>query len=224
MSAPQSNSDLLQFAEQHVVTWGNNASQINLTSAQVNTYKTLTDDARQKLEAAIAARNAAKQATVAQNNAFKALRTNNSALIRLIRGFAEDSADASRVLQLADLAPIAPPSPFVRPTAPFDLTANLAIAEGGIRITWKASQPAGVTGVVYRVERALGAQENWTIIGLTGTKNIIDATIPTGTSRVFYRVTAQRGTLTSTGSTVLDIRLGTGPGQAMTVSTIKIAA
>ena len=77
---------------------------------------------------------------------------------------------------------------------------------------------------MYRVERAIGAQANWTIVGLTGAKNTIDTSIPAGTSRVFYRVTAQRGEVTSTGSTVLDIRFGTGPGQAaFTVSTVESA-
>ena len=137
MASPDRNLDLLQFAEQHVPTWRNATTAIGLTNPQVDEYALLTSDARATYDAAIAARNAAKIATRAQNDAFRALRNNNSALVRLIRGFAADSGNESKILQNADLPPIKPPSPFLRPNAPTNLTANLAIAAGGIEIKWK---------------------------------------------------------------------------------------
>jgi hypothetical protein len=215
--------ELIQFAELHKDVWQSNASSIGLTSAQTTEYKNLTTDARAKFQAALLARQAAKVATQEQNEAIRALRNTNSALLKLIRGFAQNSNDPNTVYNKAEIDPPAAPGPIMPPTAAFDLTANLAIADGGIDIRWKASQPSGVTGVVYRVERAVGSQANWSLIGLTGTKSLIDTTIPAGSSRVFYRVTAQRGTLTSTGSTVLDIRFGTGPGMFV-AQEVKLAA
>lgn len=219
------NKALLEFAELHTGPWEASSTQIGLTSSQAGEYKSATEEARQKLQAALASREAAKVATREQNEAFSALRRLNSAYLRLIRGFAEQSADPQKVYNLAVIPAPGRPSPAQPPTAPFDLTANLAIAEGGISVRWKASQPGGITGVVYVIDRALGNQsQNWQSIGLTGSKSFIDTTLPTGTSRVFYRVTARRGTFAATGDSVLDIRLGTGPGEAMTISTVRLAA
>jgi hypothetical protein len=224
MSNTSTNNSLLEFARLHTGPYESHAPQIGLTAAQAQEYKVATEAAGNKQQAALAARQAAKAATQEQNEAFTTLRRLNASYLRLIRGFAEQSADPAKVYILAELPPPGKPGPVQAPNAPFDLTADLAIAQGGISVRWKATQPKGVSGVVYVVERAIGAQQNWTSIGLTGTKSLVDASLPAGTSRVFYRVTAQRGTLSSTGSTVLDIRLGTGPGEAMTVSTVRLAA
>lgn len=214
---------LIEFAELHAPVWENVSTRINLTSAQTTAYKSAADAARQAYNAVQQIRQQAKVATQVQNEALAALRTTNSALLKIIRGFAQDQANPAEIYQLAEIPAPAGPSPFVAPSAPVDLTATLAITDGGIALRWKAKQPAGITGVVYRVERQTGNGTAWALVGLTGTKSTIDTSIPVGTSRVIYRVIAQRGSLTSSASNPLEIRFGTGPGE-MDVSRIKLAA
>ena len=81
-------------------------------------------------------------------------------------------------------------------------------ATSGI-VRWKAVQPTGVHGVVYRVMRAIGDGE-FQQIGLVGEKTMTDASIPAGTSHVSYTIIAQRGGQTSRPSVAIDVRFGIG--------------
>ena len=220
---PDRNVQLIEFAELHAQVWDGVTTRIGITSAQSASYKSAADAARQAYTEAQVIRQQAKVATERQNQAISVLRTTNSSLLKIIRGFAQDQADPAAVFQLAQIPAPAGPSPFVAPSTPFELDATLAITDGGIGLRWKASQPSNVTGVVYRVERQTGNGTTWTLVALTGTKNTIDTSVPVGTSRVIYRVIAQRGSLTSNASNPLEIRFGTGPGE-MDVSKIKLAA
>jgi hypothetical protein len=222
---PGTNPDrivqLLEFAELHTAPWNTNAARIGLSSTQANAYADATALARQKYTAAQTIRQQAKVATQEQNEAVSALREVNSNLLRVIRAFALEQDKPAEVYNLAEIPPPAVPAPIGPPNAAYELRATLAITEGGIQLKWKAKQPAGTNGVVYRVERSIGQGGAWNLVGLTGGKTSIDSTIPAGTSRVLYRVVAQRGSLTSPASDVIDIRFATGPGEAaITVSTV----
>jgi hypothetical protein len=216
---------LIQFAETHKETWKSNSQQIGLTNAQATEYEALTNAARATYAAVEAGRLAQRASTLAQTQAIRELRTANSALLRIIRGFAQNAPDSNAVYQAAQIKPPAPPVPLGPPTTPFDITARLALTEGGIDIRWKATQVG--SGVVYRVERSIitvtGAGP-WTLVGLTGAKNSTDTTIPQGVSHVQYRVIAQRGSRTSNPSSVLDIRFGTGDGAGFVARELKFAA
>lgn len=217
--------DLIQFAETHQVTWGTNASILNLSSSQINTYKQLTSDARTAYNAVVAAKQALANAVLAQREAVGDLRSYNGALLRAIRSYAEQQPKPDQIYIAADIPAPRTPAPLGPPSAPFNPTAGLDLTLGGIRLSWKATQPEGMSGVVYRVERSIGQNGPWMQVGLTGEKKLTDISIPTGTSRVLYRIVAQRGSDSSPASPALDIRFGTGPGEAaMTVSTVKLAA
>lgn len=220
---PDRNVQLIEFAELHAPVWEDVAGRINLTPSQAASYKAATAAARTAYNDAQVIRQQAKVATERQNEALAVLRSTNSSLLKIIRGFAQDQANPLEIYQLAQIPAPAGPSPFAAPSTPFDLNATLAITDGGIQLRWKASQPSGITGVVYRVDRQTGNSTTWTLVALTGSKNTIDTSVPVGTSRVIYRVIAQRGSLTSNASNPLEIRFGTGPGE-MDVSKIKLAA
>jgi hypothetical protein len=220
---PNRNVELLQFAELHVPVWRAVAPQINLTADQTLAYFNATTEARAAFDAVQQIRLQARAATQRQTEAFSVLRTTNSSLLKIIRGFAQDQTKPSTIYQLAQIPEPAAPSPFAAPSAPTDLDATLAITDGGIALRWKAKQPANISGVVYRVERQTGNGTTWELVALTGSKITIDTSVPVGTSRVIYRVIAQRGSATSNASNPLEIRFGTGPGE-MDVSRLKLAA
>jgi hypothetical protein len=213
----------LQYCEQRVGQWEQQGAAIGLQSAQTLEFKNDTNTARVAYDAVQAAKLALRNAVLAQNDAFRDLRRTLGDNTASIRAFARNSPDPNKVYANALIAPPRPPQPIGPPTAAFDLNASLDLLVGGLKLTWKASQDA--SGVVYRVERTTTATPNatWDLIGLTGSKFATDVTVPNGTSRVLYRVVAQRGSLQANPSPVLDIRFGTGPGE-MDLGRLKLAA
>ncbi|MCU0688437.1 MAG: fibronectin type III domain-containing protein [Phycisphaerales bacterium] len=221
---PDRLSELLEFAELHAPVWEGVASRINVTAAQAAAYTRATDEARLAYNAVLQIRQQAKVATQRQAEAFATLRSTNSSLLKIIRGFAQNQDSPTEIFQLAQIPTPATPVPFAAPATPTALSASLAITDGGIALRWKATQPAGASGVVYRVERQTGSDTMWALVTLTGSKAAIDTSVPPGTSRVIYRVIAQRGSATSEASNPLEIRFGTGPGEAGTITQVKLAA
>lgn len=215
--------ETLQYCEQRVQPWTTSAADIGLQTAQANAFKNTTNAARTAYDAVQAAKQALRSAVAAQNTAFRDLRRTLGDNTSSIRAFARNSSDPDRVYALSQVAPPRPPQPIGPPSAAYDLNASLDLLSGGLKLTWKAAQDA--PGVVYRVERTTSTTANpaWTLIALTGVKNATDISVPVGTSRVLYRVVAQRGSLQSNPSAVLDIRFGTGPGE-MNPSGLKMAA
>jgi hypothetical protein len=215
--------ETLQYCEQRVTPWEQQGAAIGLQSTQTLAFKDQTNDARLAYDAVQVAKLALRNAVLAQSDAFRDLRRTLGDNTASIRAFARNSADPNKVYANALIAPPRPPQPIGPPSAAFDLSASLDLLIGGLKLTWKASQEA--SGVVYRVERTTTATPNatWTLIGLTGSKTATDVTVPNGTSRVLYRVVAQRGSLQSSPSAVLDIRFGTGPGE-LDLGRLKMAA
>jgi biotin carboxyl carrier protein len=210
---PVSIIDLIQFCESHTLPWAGSAQQIGLTNAQVAQYTAATQEAREAYELVRNLKQQLRAQVLTQGEKVRALRRTNSNLLRDIRAFALQQEKPDGVYALAQIPAPAAPAPVGPPAAPTELTAGLAIPEGGIEVRWKATQPSGITGVVYKLERALSAGGPFVVVGLTGSKNAIDTTIPAGTSAVVYRVIAQRGSEVSGGDVTLTIRFGTGPGE-----------
>ncbi len=209
--------DLIEFAEVHAPTWNRNASTLNLSTLQVNTYTQLTQDARTSYDSVVAAKQALANAVLAQRQAVRDLRSYNGALLRAIRSYAEQQPKPDVIYIAADIPAPRTPAPLGPPSAPFDPTAGLDLTLGGIRVSWKATQPQGMSGVVYRIERNTGTGQAWQLAGLVGGKNFVDDNVPT-TQTVQYRIIAQRGNLASNPSQTLVINFGTGPGMTFTLA------
>ena len=220
---PSSIESLLLFANLHAPVWEGNARDIGVSDAQAAQYKALTAAAQAAFDAVQRGKLQQKALVETQTAAIRALRNTNSSLLKTIRGFAQDAADPVQVFNKAQIPPPAAPAPVGPPSAAFDLNAALDILTGGLKLSWKATQNA--PGAIYRVERSTTATPgaNWSLIALTGSKFTIDTSVPVGTSRVLYRVVAQRGNLQSQPSGVLDIRFGTGPGE-INPNGLKMAA
>lgn len=213
---PSKPQDLILFAQTHVSPWQNAAVQIGLTPQQVQEIADAAAQASDGVQNAMAARTAAKVATSSQNQKVRDLRALLSIAVRNIKATAEGSDNPAEIYDKAEIPAPAPRSPTVPPNRAFDLTAALDYTSGFLTVRWKATQPRSVAGVVYQVARRIG---NGTFfpVGATGEKKFTDFTVPAGSARVTYVVTAQRGSLVSTPSNALEVNFGVG-GPGMTVN------
>ncbi|MBX3386261.1 MAG: hypothetical protein KF768_06805 [Phycisphaeraceae bacterium] len=211
---PNKPQDLILFAQTHLSPWQSAAAQIGLTPQQVQEIASATEQASNGVQNAVAARTASKTATSSQNQKVRELRLLLAGAVRNIKATAEGSGNPAEIYDKAEIPAPAPRSPTVPPNRAFDLTAALDYTSGFLTVRWKASQPTGVIGVVYTIARRLG---NGTLInvGATGEKKFTDFTVPAGSARVTYVVTAQRGSLVSTPSNALEVNFGVGgPGMS----------
>jgi hypothetical protein len=221
---PNGIEALLQFAQYHVPVWESNGRVIGVSAEQSASYKLAYNAAQAAFNAAQQGKLTQRALVNAQNEAVRTLRTTNSALLKIIRGFAQDSDNPGEVYRKAEIPPPAVPTPLGPPSTPTDLNAQLDLLVGGLKLTWKAKQTA--PGTIYKLERKASLTPNapYELVALTGSKFATDLTVPVGTSQVFYRVVAQRGNFQSQPSGVLDIRFGTGPGEAVKITQVKLAA
>lgn len=221
---PTENDRLLVFGNDHAPVFVVNAAAIGLTTAQANSFKTSNDD----MQAAWLSYNKAKQALKDAATAWKEARNSFRALAvadcGLIKNFAERQTTPANVYALAQIPAPSPRSPSVPPATGTELRASLDTQTGELVIRWNATQPKSVSGVVYNVQRAFGSGTNFTSAGFTGNKSFLDTNIPSGTTRIQYRVIAQRGSLVSPASAILDVRLSTNAQGETQIASAKMAA
>ncbi|MGH7132728.1 MAG: hypothetical protein ACREJO_12355 [Phycisphaerales bacterium] len=207
---PSRDSDFVVWAQQHAPVFTAAAAAVGLTAPQALAFAGAATSVQQSFATVEAARAALQGAQDAWAIARLNSRRTAGDTIRFIKAFAENAKDPGAVYALASIPAPNAPSPIGPPAAATTLHATLDVATGTLTIRWKATQPKGMSGVVYQVQRAIGSSSNFTQVGLTGSKNFEDFEIPSGASRVQYRVIAQRGSQQSQTSPVLDVRFGTG--------------
>lgn len=190
-TSPNRIDALLQFGREHQPVFTANAAALGMTSGTAASYKTAFDRFDAAVAAANKARNEAKRATEAQNEALQAFRSLNGDVVRQIRSFAQLQANPNTVYTLAQIDPVAPPSPVGPPGACTDFKVFLN-SDGSIRLTWKSKNPANASGTGYAVRRRNGATGAFVFVGTSGKKEFIDRTIPAGVSTVVYEVQGQR--------------------------------
>lgn len=213
---PQNRGAFMAFAAAHGPAWSGVESQIGLTGAEVATIKAKIASAEDAIKNADAARSAAKASTLAANDEVSELRTLMAAAVKKIKGFAQQTGNAS-VFSIAQIDPPAPPTPSQAPSAPFELTAVLAPSTGALTVKWRSSQPKGVSGVVFVVKRKTGTGA-YTQLGFTGERSFIDANIPAGVTGVTYLIEAYRGNLVCANPPTLNVQFGTGSnGEAVAI-------
>ncbi len=159
-------------------------------------------------------------------------------LIRIIKGFAENSADPAGVYALAQLPPPAPPAPLPAPGVP----ANIGVAlepSGAVTLSWDAADAAAGTGAYFNVSRKLPGQTAFTLVGGSpGSTNearrmsFTDFTIPTSAAGTGaqYIIQGRRGTRMGDMSEAIVVQFGVeeggggeGEGGAL-VRAVKMAA
>lgn len=210
-----SNALLLAWFEQHVAQWEESPGAFGVPEAKIDELRAALDRARADFNAANAARLASQQATVAQNESLRAMRTLGSGIVNSMKAFIEQSEDSS-LWGASGLEPVAPRGSLPPPNAPTRLSTRLG-SEGHVTVVWKGRQPKGVDGVVYFIKRSLNGGP-YTLLASTGDKSFTDGTVPAGTHNVAYIVTAKRGGQESPQSPAVVAYFGTRPSGTLTMA------
>lgn len=211
---PQARAARIAFIEQRIEEWTSKAGQIGLSTDEAGQLADMVQTARQRLDAALLARSLAKSATGEFHAAADPFSAYAGILIRKIRAFAEATADPA-VYTIAQIDPVAPPTPAPPPETPADMTTSLR-NDGAAELRWKSRSPRGMGGVTYEVQRRLATEQTYTILGSTTDKAYIDETLPPATPWASYRVLARRAGQASDVSEPVIVYLGVPPGEADT--------
>ena len=213
---PTKNLEALIFCEDHQLVFMAQAANIGLSVPQATLFKNDTLAARTLWNSYNTAVEAARVAGVAMRDGLSKMRDSGGDCINLIRAFADTQANPNTVYNLAQLPPPAVPSPASPPGTPTEFKVGLN-GDGSVTLKWKCANPAGTSGTVYNVyRRPAGTPESaYAPIGVVGTKNFTDTTIPASsaaTGGVIYKVVAQRAEISGTPSPELNVYFGFGGG------------
>jgi hypothetical protein len=221
---PPNLSEKIEFFESHIAPWTDNAAAIGLTPGQVTGITAMTAAARAAYNDAIAQREAAKNATLAQKLAVDMMGSFGGDLIKTIRAFAETNNNPT-VYTLASIPEPATPTPLGPPATPEDVTVGLTTA-GSVTLAWKGSRQGGTSFNIQRRTQTPGNTFTaWTLIGTSEEKSFEDANLPVGLASAQYRVTAVRSAGASQPSTPVSLLLGTAEQQAAAVAAgLRMAA
>ena len=216
----------ISWYEEHAALWVTNQAQLNLTAAQTTEMTGKVTAAKNALSEQQAAQTAAKGKTLALRQAVDELSAFGSDLLKDIRATAAAAPSGGvEIYELAGIPAPALPSPVPPPGTASDFSVTLVPADGSLRLAWKCVNPANASGVLYEVERKLGAGGAFVMVGTTGSRKLVDATVPAGTSEVWYRITAARTTgkgIPAAFSVMFGVG-GAGAGQ-MTASVVTAGA
>lgn len=210
----------IQFYEDHESPWLINATGIGTTAAEITALTTKISAARAAYDAQQAAKNAAKDATLALRLAVAAMSNAGSDVIKKIR--AKAATDGDNVYVLASIPAPAAPSPVPPPGTPSDFVVTLNPV-GSLKLRWKCANPAGSVGTVYQLARRIGASGAFTAVGVSGTRSFEDATVPAGSASVTYQITAVRSTSVGVAAQ-FTVNFGIGGGGEMTASVVEAFA
>lgn len=216
-TVPSRNNEAITFFSSRIAQWGTNAPSIGVSISNVTEMAARINTAQTTFAAVQQARNAAKDATRAFNEAMDQLRSLGGAMINGIRVYAETTGDPN-VYNLASIPPISPPTPAGPPLSPSDIEVDILPA-GGLRLRWKGSVSQSAYFSIYR---SVGEDDTFVLLDSTDAKTFDDTNIPLGASRVEYLIQARREefrinslpvTVRFTGGGVL-VSIGTEPRMA----------
>ncbi len=196
----------IEWFEQRLAAWLENAAAIGLTSAQVTQLQGEIAAARASYLASQQARNDSKSATVEYYSASDTLVADGRDLISTIKSFAEATNDPN-VYVLANVPPPAEPTPAGPPDTPTNVTGSIN-SDGAVELKWSGTL---AHSTFFEVLRKIEGETTWTVLDSVGAKKFLDETIPAGTPSVQYRVRAKRAGFTSAANDPITIRLGVEP-------------
>lgn len=220
---PEKKAEKVAFYASKTPVWAASAVAIGTTTAAVTDLTTKTDTAQDKIAAALAAHEAAKNATADADLAVREMAQAGAAILQQIKAKAAVAGDSIYIL--AQIPAPATPSPVGPPGTPVDFRVTLN-PDGSIKTTWKCANPPGAPGTIYQVARRIGAAGPFTPLTSVGTKSLTDPTIPAGTASVTYRITAVRSTSVGLAAEFV-VNFGTGSSGEMVASVVsapKLAA
>lgn len=197
--------DQIKWFEARLPDWSSDPTGLGLSPTQVASLETAVQQARAAYDAAQNARVASKNATVEERFAVSAMLGLGRPVVNAIKAFIETSGNESLWAQ-AGLSPADPPSVAPAPLPPYEMSASLDTV-GNLILRWKTSQPSGVFGVIYSVQRSLD-DGPFVLLDSVGEKEFVDMTVPLGTQSVSYTIRAKRGQQVSAWSPAYTVRFG----------------
>jgi hypothetical protein len=219
---PDSLNGKIEFFRSKVAPWTAAATGIGTTTTAVTAMSARVTTAQAKLDAQIALRAELMAATADLHLAIRDLTSAGGDIIKQIR--AKAAADGDGVYVLAQIPAPSAPTPVPPPGTPTDFTVSVR-ADGALVLGWKCPNPARSTGTVYQVARQLGATAPMVVLGSSGSRRFIDATLPAGAAGATYQVTALRSTVAGDPAQ-FTVKFGCAPGGEAVASVVgpKLAA
>ncbi len=211
-------ADFLTWCEIHAPVFLDSAVEIGLTPAQATAFNTAAAAFGSALNDQATIQQAAKMSTEAANVAYQTMLSTAGNTVKLIRAFAENSADPNAVYQTAQIPAPQPAKPAPPPAQPTNLTVELMPQTGALVLRWKASNPAGTSGTSYIIRRRLPGESAWTFVGVPAKKEFVDETFVAGPDSVQYTVQGTRSGVLGTMSQVFLVSFGISPTGAMTAT------
>ena len=190
---PENISPRIDWYRAKIAPWLENAAALGFSEEQVELLEEKVAAAFEKHKQQQMAKNAARAATGSLHIAMDELSELGATMIAQIR--AKASLDGDGVYVKASVPPPADPSPIGAPGQPTSFKVELR-SDGSIGLKWKCRNPKGSEGTMYKVERdATGSGAGpFELVGIAGKKQFVDESLPQGSRRVVYRVTAMRST------------------------------
>jgi hypothetical protein len=186
---PEDNAGKIAFYAAHIEVWLARASELGLTVEDVELLKGDYEVVKAKDAAQQMAQQAAMSATLGRDIAIRTMDRRGASIIQKIRSHGRLQGNA--VYAAAMIPAPADPSPLGAPGKPYQFKDELEV--GWLRLRWKSKNPRGAAGTMYQVERSIDGGP-MTLLGITGDRSFIDATIPGGTREILYKVRAVRST------------------------------
>jgi hypothetical protein len=227
--------ETIQFFEDHLPIWQVTPAAVGLSAPQCVLLTTLTKNARDAYVAAQKARLGSKAATSAYHDNTMLMRDLGADMIRLIKAFADASANPGTVYNAAQIPLPLPPSPPVVPGTPEMVTVGLNPG-GSLTLRWKAKNAAPSSGAVFDVTRRIDNTGQYMSIGpgksVKGGKfEFTDSTLVNGTQSASYIIVGKRDNPPQTGipCEAVNVQFGISAGGGMTImnangATFKMAA
>lgn len=194
---PDRFAPAIRWCGQRLDQWQENRALLGLTQAGVDELDQQTQSARDARARFLKAQRELRDAALVYRTEVGTMRATAAALLATIRATAKRSDEPGAVYSAASVPPPAGRGPSPTPGTPGRFTTRLLFG-GSLRVEFECPHPAGVRGVTYRVERlvlngtAPGGRPEFLLNAKK--RGFTDDTIPPGTARVEYRVTAQTST------------------------------
>ncbi len=190
---PRTLDELLLWGDTHSIEWESSFASIGLSPAQIAAFKDSLDAAKSARSTAEQLELARRSATLDCKTAVQNFRATAAETLASIKAFAEQQDNPDIVFSAAHLPIPQRPSPAPPPGKPEQFSFSI-LPTGAFVLQWKCANPYGTSGTIYQIERSI-ADNAFAILGHSGTKKFLDKSVPAGSSRLVYRVTAIRSTV-----------------------------
>lgn len=186
---PRKKAEKIQYFQDRIPLYTTNQAAIGASSADITAITALTTAARDAFNAYNEAVVVAKQLLGDADIAINAMAEKGAVIIEGARLKAKATGNES-VYTMAGLPIPSTPAHKGDPGTPYAYKLELQ-PDGSLKMKFKCNNPVGTTGTIYHVYRQIddGA---FVYLGGSGQKQFVDTTIPTGVTKLTYKIQAVR--------------------------------